>query len=110
MQTNSEYAAQYLTYKSWDKNSEHNAKVQIYVPPTFSFWPEFVDWRQKGAISDVKDQVSDNWGRIYTAYSTEPEKHVLYMYIAGENLVSNLLNNLCRETVELATHLHHLVP
>ncbi|XP_064383110.1 procathepsin L-like isoform X2 [Halichondria panicea] len=54
--TNSEYAAQYLTYKSWDKSSKHNAKVEIYVPPTFSSWPEFVDWRQKGAISDVKNQ------------------------------------------------------
>ncbi len=77
MQTNSEYAAQYLTYKSWDKSSKHNAKVEIYVPPTFSSWPEFVDWRQKGAISDVKNQVPT--GAEYltstTQPNTEPKKH-----------------------------------
>lgn len=57
-QTDQEYASKYLTYRPWDKHGEHEADIKIFVPPTFSFWPEHVDWRQKGAISAVKDQAS----------------------------------------------------
>ena len=47
-----------------------------------------------GVINFIKDYEQDNFGKIYTDFS-EPEKVVnMYVYILGEEIVADYLNEL----------------
>jgi 5-methylthioribose kinase len=80
--------------ETWKDDLHHHAfNEDYYIIGTYQA-KEWLGNMAFGVINFIKDYEQDNFGKIYTDFS-EPEKVVnMYVYILGEEIVADYLNEL----------------
>jgi len=80
--------------ETWKDDLHHHAfNEDYYIIGTYQA-TQWLGNRAFDVINFIKDYEQDNFGEIYTDFS-EPEKVVnMYVYIIGEEIVADYLNEL----------------